>query len=144
MISCRSPRTTQRLHQLGYVLCFLHISLVLHEAPCLISKPAAPALALSGLGDRLPSGLGATDASAAGDLIQRAETIASKSKRQGMRSRCHDRTVAHNALHKERLSAVKRRNAALRALWPLPPRPLGPSVAPWLRDPRAVARRYLR
>jgi hypothetical protein len=53
----------------------------LHKALCLIGKAAAPALALSGLSDRLASSLGAADSSTAGYLIQCAQTIASKSKR---------------------------------------------------------------
>ena len=93
-----SPRTTQRLHEIGHLARFLEVVLVLHESSDLCCQPATPALALGRLSDRLSSGFGAAEASPAGDFVQRTQPVTSEPERERVRGRWHDASVARNAL----------------------------------------------
>jgi hypothetical protein len=60
---------------------FVDVGAVLHQCSGLGCESRAAALALSGFGDRLSRGFGASEAAAVCDLVERAETVAAEPER---------------------------------------------------------------
>ena len=101
MIAWTSPRSTKLFHQLGGLSGLPDIVRIARERPRLLGQSGAASFALGCLRNRLACRFGSSNTAPARNLVEFAEAVAAKPKRE-RRRRSHSGTVARFALQQNR------------------------------------------